>query len=345
MQKILLPLLLAAVISGCTAQDHYIQISGHAQGGVYAVKLNLKGSDLDPQAAKDSVESLLHRIDSTLSGYNRSSQLSRFNEGRPVLPDSLFLDMYAQAYGWWKRSEGALDFAAGPLYDAWGFGFRESRFPSDEAIRGILGSCGMRLLPPALPISNDGRVHPDAIGNPSLNYNAIAQGYSCDLIAAFLRRHGVKDMLVDIGEIWCEGLNPSRRPWSVGVDRPEDREGESVAGDRGLSGIWSTDGRPCGVVTSGNYRKFYIRDGRKYAHTIDPRSGYPVSHNLLSATIVSFRSATEADALATWCMVEGEEKAKALILSDGAIEGCLISGSENGEMEVWTSPGFVISNR
>ena len=148
----------------------------------------------------------------------------------------------------------------------------------------------MGLLPSELPVQ-DGLLDPASLGNPRLNYNAVAQGYSCDVVARYLYSIGVKDMLVDIGEIWCDGLNPSGRPWAVGIDQ--------------IDNVWSSEGKPCGIVTSGNYRKFYIRDGRKYAHTRDPVSGYPVDHNLLSATVVSSVSAADADALATWCMVTG----------------------------------------
>ena len=109
-----------------------------------------------------------------------------------------------------------------------------------------------------------------------------------------------------------------------------------------LDGIWSSEGKPCGVVTSGNYRKFYIRDGRKYAHTINPGTGYPVQHNLLSATVVSSRSAAEADAVATWCMVLGLEAAQRLLLDSPDLEGYLISADESGALREWASPGFTV---
>jgi thiamine biosynthesis lipoprotein len=170
---------------------------------------------------------------------------------------------------------------------------------------------------------------------PKLNFNAIAQGYSSDKIAAYLHSLGVTDMLVDIGEIYCEGLNPKGRPWRIGVDRPF--YGNNTPG-ADLDGIWQGDGCGCGVVTSGNYRKYYEKDGQKYSHTIDPRTGYPVSHSLLSATIVA-PNATAADAYATFCMVIGLDEAKSFITSRSDLEGYLIY-DDNGEMKEWASSGF-----
>ena len=351
MKKTLLAALLLVFLSSCGERDHYIQISGHAQGGLYTVKVNLKGVRVAPETVRDSVESILERIDTTLSGYNKGSLLSRFNAGEAIRPNRLFLDMYRVAYGWYERSEGVLDFAAGPLYDAWGFGFKSGEMPSNDTVASLRASCGMRLLAPEMPLRADGTVSAadlrrEGDGNAIivLNYNAIAQGYSCDLVAAYLYSIGARDMLVDIGEIWCDGHNPSGRGWSVGVDRPFDRpdDGTDRLGSE-LDGIWASDGAGCGIVTSGNYRKYYVHDGKKYAHTIDPRTGCPVQHNLLSATIVSPDGAADADALATWCMVIGLEEARALVESLDGVEGYLIYTAEDGTMAEWASPGFTLT--
>jgi thiamine biosynthesis lipoprotein len=286
------------------SQGRYVQIQGFAQGGTYTVKLNTKGVGEKVETIRDSIDALLLQIDTTLSGYNKRSMLSRFNAGEAVPATPLFLDMYRCAYRYWERSGGLLDCAAGPLFNAWGFGFREQQFPSEEEIRALQDRCGMRLLPAELPVK-DGKVDPADVGFPQLNYNAIAQGYSCDVIARYLYSLGVKDMLVDIGEIYCDGVNPSGRPWTLAVDKPID--GNNTPGAQ-IHGTWQSDGGPWGVVTSGNYRKFYIRDGKKYAHTIDPRSGRPVEHNLLSATIVA-PTAMDADAYATKVRSEAEAEA------------------------------------
>ena len=174
---------------------------------------------------------------------------------------------------------------------------------------------------------------------PKLNYNAIAQGYSCDVVARYLYSLGVKDMMVDIGEIFCDGKNPSGMPWTLGIDRPVDGNNDPGAQ---MQGIFKVPDGPHGVVTSGNYRKFYVRDGRKYAHSIDPRTGYPVEHNLLSATIVA-PDATSADAYATYCMVIGLEQAIEFISSREDLEGCLVY-DEGGVFRTWCSEGLVLSD-
>ena len=296
-------------LAACS-RPRYVEFKGFAQGGTYSVKADLSGVSLPRQQIAADIDSILNRIDFSLSGYNRNSILSRRNAGEDIEPDLHFSEVCALAEKYRELSGGAFDVAAAPLFDVWGFGFTADSLPSPGRIAQALDEC------------RAGR---------KLNFNAIAQGYTCDVIADYLHGLGVTAMLVDIGEIYCEGLNASGRGWAIGIDTPED--GNQTPG-ASLSGIWISDGRPHGVVTSGNYRKFYIRDGKKYAHTIDPRTGYPVTHNLLSATVVA-PSAAEADALATICMVVGPEEAQALILSLPDTEACLITSDGS-----WTSPGF-----
>lgn len=372
---------LAAGVSAvsCTGVDRYVALRGYAQGGTYTVKVNLRGVRERPQEISAQIDSILARIDASLSGYNKGSVLSRLNRGEAVRPDEIFLDMYDRAYALYEESGGVVDAAGGPLYDVWGFGFTEGEMPSDEAVAQALAASGMSrlrrdirgalrpdgtLAASDLLISSghhqqasaalnaagvsqsaqatahsptDGLVSPP----PVLNFNAIAQGYSCDLIAQYLHGLGIHDMLVDIGEIWCEGRNPDGKPWSIGIDRPTD--GNNTPG-ADMQGIWHSDpdGPGQGVVTSGNYRKYYMRDGRKYSHTIDPRIGRPVSHNLLSATIVA-PDATTADAVATWCMVIGLEESEALLRRLG-LEGCLIWAATDGSCRVSTTAGFSLDD-
>lgn len=323
--------LLSALIAISCSSDRYIAVSGYAQGGTYTVKMNLEGVSAKPETIRRTIDSLLLVIDNTLSGYNKGSILSRLNAGGDVELNDMIKDIYARSYSIWQETDGAVDVAAGPVFDAWGFGFKSGEMPSDEKVDSLLQVCGTGRLGPDLESSLE--------KHPVLNFNAIAQGYSCDVIASYLRSIGVKDMLVDIGEIYCSGLNPDGRGWSIGVDRPTD--GNDTPG-ADLTGIWNSGGKSCGIVTSGNYRKFYIKDGKKYAHTIDPRTGYPVSHSLLSATIVA-ENATDADAYATYCMVEGLGRAREFILSRSDIEGYLIY-EEDGRMLTWSSPGFNVED-
>jgi len=350
-----LALALILGIASCSEKDRYISISGYAQGGTYTVKLNLQGKDgrikVKPEEIRDSIASILSAIDNSVSGYNRNSLLSRFNAGEAVVPDSIFADLYRHAFRFYEETGGIVDAASAPLFDIWGFGFRSGDFPTDEKVEAIRKNCGMRRLLPydAAGHGQDGsidgfrmlRCAKGAVEGtpvlPQLNYNAIAQGYSCDLVAGYLHSIGVKDMMVDIGEIFCDGLNPSGQPWSLGIDKPVDGNNELGAQ---MQGIFRVPEGPHGIVTSGNYRKFYIRDGKKYAHSIDPRTGSPVSHNLLSATIVADDAIT-ADAYATYCMVAGLDQAKELLESRQDLEGCLIY-DEDGTFMTWCSDGFVL---
>lgn len=321
-----LSLLFLALYQSCE-NNNYILLRGYAQGGEYAVKMNMGGVKEKPEIIQRKVDSLLVAIDNSLSGYNKGSLLSRMNAGEEIVPDSMLKDIFEKSYRLWEETEGAVDVACAPLFDAWGFGFTTDSLPAAEEVARLLENCGMDRLVDNLESSLKFK--------PQLNFNAIAQGYSCDVVADYLKSIGVKDMLVDIGEIYCEGVNPEGLPWSIGVDRPVD--GNNNPGES-LNGVWQSDGRGRGIVTSGNYRKFYIRDGHKYAHTIDPRSGFPVEHNLLSATVTA-PDATMADAYATYCMVVGLEEARDFILSNDSLEAYLIY-DYNGQMMTWNSTGF-----
>lgn len=300
---------LAFALLSCSG-PRYESFTGYAQGGTYSVTANLEGVRTSKKIIAATIDSLLKEIDFSISGYNKNSLLSKYNAGEEVTPDRHFSKLMDLSAEYKALSEGAFDVAAGPLFDIWGFGFKNDSIPTPQEVEEALALCKEEKV---------------------LNFNAIAQGYSCDVIAAYLYSIGVKDMLVNIGEIYCDGLNPSGLGWSIGVDNPIDGNNNPGAD---LRGIWRSDGGAQGVVTSGNYRKYYVVDGKKYAHTIDPRTGYPVEHNLLSATILA-PSAAYADALATACMVLGTEESKALIERLEGVEAYLISSDG-----VWTSEGF-----
>ncbi len=349
MKKYIICILAFIAIISCSPRDRYITITGFAQGGTYTVKLNMNGTGgmvkVRPEVIRDSVDAILRNIDSSISGYNKKSLLSRFNAGETIVPDGIFMDIYHHAYDIYERTGGIVDVASAPLFDIWGFGFANDSLPSDDEVAKVMAASGMKRLVPSVAPDAEGRLNAgDILASggplPKLNYNAIAQGYSCDLVAAYLYSIGVRDMMVDIGEIFCDGHNPSGLPWSLGIDRPTD--GNNEPGVQ-IQGIFRAPEGPHGIVTSGNYRKFYIRDGRKYAHTIDPRTGYPVSHSLLSATIVA-PDAMTADAYATYCMVIGLEASQAFLASRPDLEGCLIYDSE-GEFRTWCSEGFVLTSR
>lgn len=306
--------LLLSVLLLCLScgRGRYVVFSGYAQGGTYSVKYNASGVGTSPDQVRDSIDRILQAIDMSVSGYNRNSLLSRRNSGETVTEDRYLKELTALSVHYRELTDGAFDASAAPLFDVWGFGFTGDSLPSEELVAQALEKCRAGLV---------------------MNFNAIAQGYTCDVIAEYLHSLGVHDMLVDVGEIYCEGLNPSGNAWSIGIDNPVDGNNSPGADMRA---VWTSDGASCGIVTSGNYRKFYIRDGKKYAHTIDPRTGYPVTHDLLSATVVA-PTATEADAIATYCMVIGPDEARDYILSRSDLEACLIMSDT-----LWMSPGFTL---
>ena len=346
-QKFIIVLTSILVLSSasCAQKNEYVSFSGYAQGGMYSVTINLKGVDVPLYDITARVDDILIAIDNSLSGYNRGSLVSRFNAGEIIRPDSLFLDMYHHAVAFYDMTSGVVDAASAPLFDLWGFGFKTSEMPGDDLVLKTLENCGMERLKKDMNalVHEDGTLIAEDLliestgVLPQLNYNAIAQGYSCDLVAAYLYSIGVKDMMVNIGEIFCDGKNPDGKPWRLGIDSPIDGNNELGAS---LQAIFDVPDGPRGVVTSGNYRKFYLKDGKKYAHTIDPRTGYPVSHNLLSATIIADDAMT-ADAYATYCMAIGLEESKKLLESSESMEGCLIY-DQDGQFHVWTSDGFNI---
>ena len=297
------------LLAGCQ-RGAYAVFTGYAQGGTYTVKADLTGVSVPQEEIAAHIDAILDSIDFSLSGYNKKSLLTRFNAGEEIVPDRFFSEIRALSEKYRAETGGAFDAASAPLFDIWGFGFTSDSLPDPARVQEALLACKEEKV---------------------LNFNAIAQGYTCDVVAAYLYGLGVHNMLVDIGEIYCDGVNPSGKGWTIGVDNPVD--GNDTPGED-LRGIWQSDGGPCGIVTSGNYRKFYVKDGKKYAHTIDPRTGYPVEHWLLSATVVA-PTAAEADALATACMVLGPEAAKELILSRPELEGYLIT-----DTGTWTSDGF-----
>ena len=359
MRRIAVIFLALLIIVSCSDRRYY-KVSGYAQGGTYTIKY--RGACVGPEKVLALSDSLLREIDFTLSGYNKNSLLSRLNRGDSVVLTPMFAEVYRLSYEMWELSGGAFDAACGPLFDIWGFGFKSGEMPSDSEIARVLASCGTaRLVCPDVVDSlvRDGVVITSVSliscgdGDVVLNFNAIAQGYSCDLVYNMLRGLGVTDMLVDIGEIRCCGLNPSGKGWSIGIDNPvdgNDKPGEDIRQ------IWTSDGGDYGVVTSGNYRKFYVRDGRKYSHTIDPRTGRPVEHNLLSATVIvpghakekaetlpcthpssdsgrhSSFAAAEADALATIFMVIGFEPAREYLATRPDLTAYLITSDS-----LWSS--------
>ncbi len=314
------------LLCSCEKSGRYVRIEGFAQGGTYHVICSpVRG--VGQQALRAAIDSRLQAIDFSLSGYNKGSLLSRLNAGEDLPLDSLFIECFTLSKAVWAETDGAFDPSAAPLFDLWGFGFTNKERVTDRAVDSVRAFVGMDRL--RLETREDGTHLVREDPRMRLNFNAVAQGYSCDVVARYLDSLGCRAYLVDIGrEIICKGLNESGTAWRIGLDKPTDGNMEE---GRDLQAILEVS--DCGIVTSGNYRKFYIENGQKYAHTIDPKTGRPVSHNLLSATVVTKDAAT-ADAYATWLMVVGVDKARAILAGRPDLEALLVY-EEDGQMRTY----------
>ena len=276
-----------------------------------------------------SIKAELLKVDQSLSPFNENSIITAVNQNKAVQLDSMFLDVYNLALHISEETDGAFDITVAPLVNAWGFGFKNSALPSSyqvDSLRQIVGYQKVSLENGHIK-KKDPRI--------MLDCSAIAKGYGCDVIAKYLRSRGVKNFMVEIGgEIVTSGLNPERLPWKVGVTKPSD---DSLSTSHELQTVLNvTD---MAMATSGNYRNFYYKGGKKYAHTIDPKTGFPVQHNILSATVIA-KSCAEADAYATSFMVMGLEKAQKVMERRPELMAYIIYSDQNGENAVWYSPSL-----
>ncbi len=313
-------------------QPTYTTIDGFAQGGTYhIVYQNPAGTN--HSILPDSLAVWFRQIDKSLSGYDSTSLVAQINRGENPPLDSLFIECFKLSKEVYEATGGAFDISGAPLFDIWGFGFREKAEITPQMIDSIKQFVGMDKLSIAYDQASGAHYLHKADNRMKVNFNAIAQGYSCDYIAGKLEQMGISSYLIEIGgEIICKGLNSRGKEWSVAIDKPID--GNFIPGNEIQTIIELTD---AGLVTSGNYRKFYIVDGEKYSHTINPTTGYPVKHNLLSATVIA-PTAAMADAYATYLMVIGLEKAQEFLAATPQMEALLVY-SQGEELKVYSTKG------
>ena len=327
MKRILLLILTPFLLHGCKPAGEYFEINGLTQGTTYHIVFEAS-LQRDLSEVRSQVEKILADVDHSLSIYNDTSVISLINSNKSDITDTLFREMLRESRVVWEMSSGAFDITVGPLVEAWGFGPDAMRRFDETKLDSLLALVGMdrvRLVGDRIVKSDPGMF---------IDVNAIAQGYTVDLLIEYLKNTGITDCLVEVGgEVRTLG-DKNRKGWRVGVDRPFD--GNMTPG-ADLEAIVRLDN--LSLATSGNYRKFYVDNGVKYSHTIDPRTGYPVRHTLLSATIVAPSCAT-ADAWATVCMVVGKDSAARYIDKYDFLEGYLIYSDDNGNMRTWMSEGI-----
>jgi thiamine biosynthesis lipoprotein len=274
---------------------------------------------------KSEAEKILHDFDMSLSLYVDSSVLSRVNRNEDVIIDAFFTEAFKKSVEITKLTDGAFDITVGPLVRAWGFGPDSQKNFTESKRDSLLKLVGMDKVK-----IEKGRVI-KADPGINLDFNAIAQGYSVDIICGFFDSKGIRSYLVEIGgEVRVKG-DKQGVMWRIGIDRPADDN--NIPGND-LQAVISLKDRS--LATSGNYRKFYVENGIKYSHTIDPRTGYPAKNQLLSATIIADECAT-ADGIATACMVIGKDKTIEFLGFHPEFDAFLVYSDDTGNYKTWTT--------
>ena len=320
---------------GCQSDLHELTWRGSTMGTTYQVKIT--GVDLSTEQYDNlhsEIETALKEINRQMSTYDPQSEISRFNSYHGTDPQPVsaqFAQVVKASNEISVKSDGAFDITVGPLVDLWGFGIKGKRtgIPSEKEIKASLKQIGFRNL----HVVGDTLLKKDLPGL-KIDLSAIAKGYGVDVIAGIIIKHGFENYLVEIGgEVMAYGINAHREPWKIGIDRPEyaNLPGQQIEGVLALENA--------AVATSGDYRNFFDFEGKIYSHTIDPKSGWTVKHNLASATVIA-QECMLADALATAVMALGPELGLRLIENLPGIEVLLILRMDNNDFSEQQSSGF-----
>ena len=299
---------------------------GYAQGTSYSIKY-MVDDEIDYH---NQFDSLFLVIDASLSTYLSSSLISRLNKGdNGLLLDTHFVNVFNTSQQVSSRTKGLFDCTIAPLVNAWGFGAEAATDEIDSInIQKIVNQIGYENL----SLKGD-----SLLSNPNgmtIDFNALAQGYTVDVIASFLEQRNITDFMIEVGgEIRVSGLNSRGKNWIIGIDKPTKEIDQS---DRFQLKLNLTNKS---LATSGNYRKFYEKNNKIYSHTINPKTGFPVQHSLLSASVVA-DDCISADAYATAFMVMGVKETKAFLKSDTTLQAFLIYTNQDKQWETWSTEGF-----
>ena len=285
----------------------YFADRGKVFGTFYNVQYEANGN------LQSDILSAFERFDNSLSMFNPNSVISHINDNQDTITDLYFEQMWQEATRVYTESEGAFDITVAPLVNLWGFGFKNREQVTQAKIDSLLPLVGFEKV--GLSDHHVSKADPRIM----LDASAVAKGQACDMIAALLEEKGCKNYLVDIGgEVVAKGMNKQGKPWRIGITKPQD---DPTGQAQEVENVLQTS--DICMATSGNYRNFYYEGGERRSHTIDPRTGRPVQHNLLCATVVA-SSCMRADALATACMVLGESDAIKMINTHSDAECYLI---------------------
>lgn len=328
MKKRWIQYFLIAVLStiyGCSDKisTPYI-FQGETQGTYYRISYYAE----DSIVGKAKIEACLNDFLQTASLWEERSIISKVNRNEPVALNSDFVRLFDAAKIVSQATEGAFDITVGDLVRNWGFGYKANQALPEEAVDSLLQFVGYQKVDivDGKVVKSDPRI--------KIDFNAIAKGYSVDVVAHLLESSNITDFIVDIGgEIYAKGAKPDGSAWNIGIEKPAaDSNAERV-----VQTVISVSNKA--VATSGTYRKYREVDGLRYSHTIDPKTGYPVSHSLLSVTVVADLCA-QADALATAFMVMGIEKTMTFLKDHPDFEAYFIFVDENGDLQTSCTEGF-----
>lgn len=316
-------------------KSNVLSISGECQGTTYRVVYYADQLD-----RKKDIDSILHRFDLDLSLWVENSLINRFNNFNRIDTVFDFYDStkylsvtYEIAREVFKQTDGAFDPTVYPLVNAWGFGLEKRQEVTQELVDSLLKLVSFNHQNCDLIELSENYVYTESWlskGQPGvqIDFNGIAQGVAVDFIAEYLWQQGIDDFMVEIGgEVYCSGVNEKGQPWQIAIDKPLDNGERAIETVVGITNA--------GIATSGSYRRFYEKDGKKYSHTINPKTGYPVEHSLLSATVVAV-SAGHADAYATALMVMGPNRAQLYLQNAPSdLKAAYMIYEENDKLKVW----------
>lgn len=313
------------LFTACTDHGQYYEDSGTVFHTLYHIKYQA------PELLTTKIDAELQQFNLSLNPFNPNSIIARVNRNDSVEVDEWFTEVFHKAQEVSGKTEGLFDITCAPLVNLWGFGFSKMDSVTPQmidSIQSIVGYKKVHLVGKTV-VKDDSRL--------LLDCSAIAKGYASDVIARLLEREGVENYMVEIGgEVAMKGVNSQGECWRVGINKPED-DSTGVLND--VEEIVQL-GKKGGIATSGNYRNYYVKDGKKYAHTIDLRTGYPAEQNILSATIVADDCMT-ADAYATAFMAMGLDKARQVAASVPGIEYFVIYVDNEGKQQTEYSKGML----
>jgi len=325
MKQLFTILIITFILSSCAKKQEYIAYDGFIQGTTFHIVFQASEN-----AVKQSdIDSIFAFINSTFSTYDSTSMISKINRNETQDVNQLFVNMFNKSFEVYKKSNGAFDITVGQVVNAWGFGNTDTMKVDSSQIDSLMKFVGFEKV----KLENSKILKSDK--NIELDFNAIAQGYTCDVIADFFDSKNLENYLIEVGgEIRGKGVNDKNEFWKIGIDKPTDN---STAENRELQEIVILKNKS--IATSGNYRKFYEKDGMRISHTINPKTGFPANQNLLSASVIA-NTCAEADAYATAFMVLGLEKSLEMLKQNADLEAYLIHSDKNGKLVITKTKGF-----